>query len=70
MRALLLDQPSRVEDWGGSGPRVCGCPLCGGEGGATLYDGEGLSGLDGTKPVWSLPQIVDNLTRWDARWAP
>src|SRR3712207_3485174 len=51
-------------------PAVCGCPLCGGEGGAPLHDGAEPSALAAVKPAWSLAQIVDNLTRWDARWGP
>jgi serralysin len=46
----------------------CGCPSCAAGPQRREHAGEGLDGLPGTKPVWSLPQIVDALTRWDARW--
>jgi serralysin len=47
---------------------VCGCPICRGDSAEPLYAGDGSDELSGTKPVWSLQQIVSNLSRSDARW--
>jgi serralysin len=47
----------------------CTCAACAGAPLEPQYSGDGLSGLTGSKPVWSLEQVVGSLTRWDARWA-
>jgi serralysin len=52
------------------GSAFCTCPICGGNPSEPQYAGDGSGGFTGTKPVWSLQQIVSNLVRWDARWAP
>ena len=52
------------------GSASCNCPICGGGSAEPQYAGDGSGGLSGTKPVWSLQQIVSNLARWDARWGP
>ena len=48
----------------------CNCEACAGARSEPQYAGDGLAGLTGDKPVWSLDQIVAALTRWDARWGP
>jgi hypothetical protein len=49
-------------------PETCGCAACAAADEDPQGAGDGLGALSGSKPVWSLDQIVNNFLRKDQAW--